>query len=94
MMIKNKNVLILAASVTTGYTASSAIEAIKYYGGTVAGVCSIFATVSHCNGYEVHSVFNPTDLEGYASYPANVCPMCQRGERIDALVNSFGYSKI
>ena len=40
-MIAGKNVLILAASVVTGYTAKSAFEAIKYYGGTVAGVASI-----------------------------------------------------
>ncbi|MBO5374407.1 MAG: phosphoribosyltransferase [Clostridia bacterium] len=29
--IKGKNILILAASVTTGYTAAAAVEAIKYY---------------------------------------------------------------
>ena len=92
--IKGKNVLILAASVTTGYTASAAIEAIKYYGGVVAGVSSIFATVDNCQGYTVHSVFDPKDLADYASYPSHECPMCKKGEKIDALVNSFGYSKI
>ena len=34
-MITGKNVLILAASVTTGYTAQAAIEAFKYYDGVV-----------------------------------------------------------
>ena len=92
--IKGKNVLILAASVTTGYTASAAIEAIKYYGGVVAGVSSIFATVDSCAGYTVHSVFDPKDLADYASYPSHECPMCKSGEKIDALVNSHGYSKI
>lgn len=92
--IKGKNVLILAASVTTGYTASAAIEAIKYYGGVVAGVSSIFATVDNCQGYTVHSVFDPKDLADYASYPSHECPMCKSGEKIDALVNSHGYSKI
>ena len=92
--IKGKNVLILAASVTTGYTASAAIEAIKYYGGVVAGVSSIFATVVSCAGYTVHSVFDPKDLADYASYPSHECPMCKSGEKIDALVNSHGYSKI
>ena len=92
--IKGKNVLILAASVTTGYTANAAIEAIKYYGGIVAGVSSIFATVDNCAGYSVHSVFNPNDLTDYASYPSHECPMCKNGEKIDALVNSHGYSKI
>ena len=92
--IENKNVLILAASVTTGYTTKSAIEAINYYKGRVAGVASIFATADTCMGYEVHSVFNPKDLPGYASYPSHECPLCREGKKIDALVNSFGFSKI
>ena len=92
--IKNKHVLVLAASVTTGYTAKSAVEAVKYYGGQIAGIASIFATVGECAGYPVHSVFDPTYLQDYASYPSHECPLCKRGERIDALVNSFGYSKL
>ena len=92
--IAGKNVLILAASVTTGYTASSAAEAVKYYGGNVAGIASIFATVDECVGYPVKSVFNPNDLDGYSSHPSHQCPLCQAGEKIDALVNSHGYSKL
>lgn len=93
-MIKGKNILVLAASVTTGYTASAAVEAINYYGGNVAGICAIFATVENCAGYSVCSAFNPKDLDDYASYPAHQCPQCANGEKIDALVNSFGFSKI
>ena len=92
--VRGKNVLILAASVTTGYTAKSAIEAVQYYGGNVVGVSAIFATVDDCMGYEVHSVFDPNDLRGYSSYPAHQCPLCKQGKKIDALVNSFGYSKL
>lgn len=93
-MIENKNVLILAASVSTGYTSKSAIEAIKYYGGTIAGVSAIFSTADSCFGYPVCSVFDPKDLDGYASYASHECPMCRAGQKIDALVNSFGYSKL
>ncbi|MDD6094816.1 MAG: phosphoribosyltransferase [Clostridia bacterium] len=93
-MIEGKNVLILAASVVTGYTAAAAIEAIKYYNGYVAGVASIFATVDSCEGYPVTSLFNPKDLPDYASYNSHKCPMCQNGQRIDALVNCYGYSKL
>ena len=92
--IAKKNVLILASSVTTGYTARSAIEAIKYYGGMIAGVSAIFATVQECMGYTVRSVFNPNDLEDYATYQSHECPLCKAGHKLDALVNSFGYSKI
>lgn len=93
-MIKNKNVLILAASVTTGYTAKAAVEAINYYEGTVAGICSIFATVEECAGYPVRSIFNTKDLGDYASYASHECPLCKQGKKLDALVNSFGFSKI
>ena len=93
-MIKGKNVLILAASVTTGYTAQAAIEAIKYYNGNVAGLCSIFASVDECAGYKVVSVFDTKDLGNYASYPSHECPLCKEGKKIEALVNSFGYSKL
>ena len=93
-MIKGKNVLILAASVTTGYTAQAAIEAIKYYTGAVAGVCAIFATLDECAGYPVNSVFDTKDLGDYASHPSHECPLCKSGAKIDALVNSFGFSKL
>ncbi|MBQ2118500.1 MAG: orotate phosphoribosyltransferase [Clostridia bacterium] len=93
-MIEGKNVLVLAASVTTGFTARGAIEAIRYYGGIVAGVAAIFATTEDCMGYPVKSVFNPNDLSGYASYSSHECPMCRAGQPVDALVNSFGFSKL
>ena len=92
--ITGKNVLILAASVVTGYTTKSAIEAITYYGGRVAGISSIFATVDKYLGYDVVSAFNPNDLPGYASYAPHECPMCRAGSRLEGLVNSFGFSKL
>ena len=92
--ITGKNVLILAASVVTGYTAKSAIEAITYYGGRVVGISSIFATVDSYLGYDVVSAFDPNDLPGYSTYAPHECPMCKRGERLQGLVNSVGFSKI
>ena len=93
-MIEGKHVLILAASVNTGYTARAAAEAVNYYGGHVVGIASIFATVDECMGYSVGSVFNPHDIQDYQMNPSHTCPMCQRGQKIDALVNSFGFSKL
>ena len=92
--IANKHVLILAASVTTGYTALSAIEAVRYYGGSVVGVSAIFATVDECGGVGVNSVFNPKDLPDYASYSSHECPLCKNHIKVDAIVNSFGFSKL
>lgn len=93
-MITDKHILILAASVTTGFTARAAIEAIRYYGGQVAGISAIFATTDTCMGYPVKSVFDPNDLQDYQTYGSHECPMCRDGRRIDALVNSFGYSRL
>ena len=93
-MIHNKHVLILAASVTTGKTVLAAVDAIQYYRGTVVGVSAIFATVEECDGHPVNSIFNPLDLGDYQSFKPHHCPICQRGERIEALVNSFGFSAL
>ena len=93
-MVADKNVLILAASVTTGYTALGAIQAVNYYGGRVAGVCSIFATTDTVGGYTVRSCFDPTHLPDYASYLAHECPYCKGGFKLDALINGHGYSKL
>ena len=85
-MIQDKHVLVLAASVTTGYTVQGAVEAIRYYGGE--------PTVDECAGYPVASIFDPHDLPDYQSYDAHSCPWCKEGKKIDALVNSFGYSSL
>ncbi len=93
-MIQGKHVLVLAASVVTGYTAKAAVEAVNYYGGMVVGIASIFATVDKCNNIPVHSAFNPNDLPDYATYPAHECPLCKKGVKLDALVNTYGFSKL
>lgn len=93
-MIKGKNVLVLAVSVATGRTVHAAVEAVKYYGGNVAGISSIFATVDECDGITVNSVFNPKDLSDYGNYSSHDCPLCKQGVKLDALVNCHGYSKL
>ena len=93
-MIRGKNVLILMASVTTGYTAKRSIEAIGYYGGHVAGVAAIYRAVDEVAGYPVRSVYSVDDLPDYESYDYRECPYCKKGQRLDALVNSFGYSAL
>lgn len=91
-MIRDKHVLVLMASVSTGFTAKRAIEAIGYYGGEVAGIAAIYRGVDEVAGYPVRSVYSVNDLPDYASYDSRECPFCKQGRKIDALVNSFGYS--
>ena len=93
-MIQGKHVLILMASVTTGYTANRSIEAIKYYGGNVAGVAAIYRAVDEIGGYPVRSVYSIADLPDYESYDYRECPYCKNGVKLDALVNSFGFSEL
>ena len=91
-MIRNKHVLVLMASCTTGYTAKKGIETIGYYGGEVVGVAALYSMTDEVCGQKVHSVFTKDDLPDYESYDYKDCPYCKQGRRLDALVNSHGYS--
>jgi len=93
-MIQNKTVLVLMASVTTGFTAKRSMEAIHYYGGHVAGVAAVYRAVDEIGGYPVRSVYSIDDIPDYESYDYHDCPYCKQGKKIDALVNSFGYSAL
>lgn len=91
-MVRNKHVLILMASCTTGYTANKGIEAVGYYGGETVGIAALYSAVSEISGLPVLSVYNLGDLPDYASYDYKECPYCKKGRKLDALVNSHGYS--
>ena len=94
--IRDKNVLVLMASISTGFTAKRGIQGTKYYGGNVVGVAGLYRAVDHLEYREVKlaSVFDPADLPEYRSYDHNDCPFCKDGRKLDALVNSHGYSKL
>ena len=93
-MIENKQVLILAPSITTGKSVKRACEAVLYYGGKVCGICAVFSSVNKINGLEVKSIFTTKDIPDYRAYAPNECPMCKAGEKIEAIVNSYGYSRL
>lgn len=93
-MVRGKHVLVLMASCTTGFTAKQAIEAIGYYGGQVAGIAAVYRAVDEVEGYPVRSVYSVGDIPDYRSYDSKDCPYCKQGVKLDALVNSFGYSAL
>ena len=82
------------ASATTGKTIKQSIECIEYYGGSISGISAIFSATDEVAGHEVHSLFSKKDIDDYASYSVDECPMCKAGKKIEAIVNSYGYSML
>ena len=93
-MIYGKNVVVLISCITSGRTVERAIESVRYYGGKVAGISSVFSMQSKISGVPVSSLFTTDDIPGYISYPSHDCPLCQKGVAVDAISNGYGYSKI
>ena len=93
-MLEDKNVLVLLASITTGSTVEKAMRCVCYYGGSVAGVASIYSHLEEIGGVKVVSLFNTGELPGYASHSPEECPLCKQGLEVDAVVDKFGYSAL
>lgn len=93
-MVQGNRVLILAPSITTGKSVKRAIEAVLYYGGIVCGVCAVFSSIQKINGLEVKTIFTQKDIPDYRAYAPADCPMCKEGKKLEAIVNSYGYSKL
>lgn len=91
--VMNNHVLLLTASATTGLTVNSAIEGIKYYGGTPVGAATVFGGVFNCPVQEVQLI-GLEEIPEYTSYSPKECPLCKKGQKVDAVVNSYGYSKL
>lgn len=93
-LIWNHNVLLLVASATTGNTITQAMECIDYYSGRIGGICAIFSAITQVGDIKIESIFSADDVPGYETYQPADCPDCLAHHKIDALVNSFGYSKL
>lgn len=92
--IWQKNVLLLIASATTGKTVRRSLECLNYYGGNTVGVAAIFSATNEIEGIPVTSIFNEEDVPEYRTYSYRECPACAGKYKIDAIINSHGYSKI
>ena len=92
--IRGKNVVLLLATSTTGLTISRSMECIDYYGGNVQHICSVFSAIEKINGHRVESIFTTDDVPGYQAYEAYACPFCKNRQKLDAMVNGYGYSKL
>lgn len=92
-LVKNKNVMILTSAVSTGQTLKARMDSVKYYGGTLRGICSVFSAVRRVAGMEIHTIFTASQVPDYQSAVGSECVHCRAGKRLDALVNSVRYSE-
>lgn len=93
-MVTGKNVLLLISTVKSGKTIAQTLECASYYGATIQGIAAIFSTVEEVHDIPVCSIFGPADLPDYVTSDAKECPMCKAGQKIDAIANSYGLSKL
>jgi orotate phosphoribosyltransferase len=93
-MVRGKHVLLLVSSVSSGKSVQQTAECLNYYGGTLVGVGAIFSDLTEVHGMRINSVFTADDMPDYQSHKPSACPMCAAGRKLDAIVNSFGYSKL
>ena len=92
--ILGKHIVLLLATTTTGETIRRSLDCIHYYGGTVEWIASVFSTIDDVDCINVESLFDTEDVTGYEAYTAHDCPFCKSGQRIEAMVNGFGYSRL
>ena len=93
-MVENKDVLVLISTVNSGSTAKRALECVSYYGGRTQGIAAVFSAAEKVEGLPVSALFTPADIPGYVSSPAKECPLCAQGEKINAVIKSYGFSKL
>mgnify|MGYP002564233340 CR=1 FL=1 len=93
-MIWGKRILLLISSASTGKTINRSIECLQYYSGRLVGIAAIFSAIDHVGETPVHSIFTAQDLPDYKTFLSTQCEQCKARQKIDAIVNSYGYSKI
>lgn len=93
-MIRNKHVLLLLATATTGHTVEKALECIEYYGGIVEGISAIFTGTEEINGHKINGIFHANDVDNYASHSSGTCPLCKAGIKLDGIISEGGFTQL
>ncbi|MCD8285955.1 MAG: orotate phosphoribosyltransferase [Clostridia bacterium] len=91
--VRGKRVLILTDSATTGKSVHSIADGVRYYGGYPVAIAAVFGGDFESD-LPVVKLFGLKDIPTYSSYSPLNCPLCKKGVKVDAVVNSYGYSKI
>jgi orotate phosphoribosyltransferase len=93
-MIRNKHVLVLLATATTGHTLEKALECIEYYGGIVEGVSAIFTGTDEIHGHKINGIFHSKDVPEYTSHSSSDCPICKAGIKLDGIISEGGFTQL
>jgi orotate phosphoribosyltransferase len=91
-LINNRNIILLVSTVASGRTVKDALECLGYYGGKVTGISALFTASDNNQG--LHALFTAADIPGYKMFIPGDCELCKAGQKLDAIVNSEGYTKI
>lgn len=90
-LIRRKNVLILAGSITTGQTVRSCMDAVRCCEGIPEGICSVFSALRRVSETTVYTLFTAGQVADYRSSSGAECVQCMAGKKLDATVNGEGY---
>ncbi|MBR4205553.1 MAG: orotate phosphoribosyltransferase [Clostridia bacterium] len=92
--VTNRSVLLLLSTVSTGRSLARAMECIRYYGGRLVGIGSVFSAIDESGGMPIVSIFRRGDLSSYNSYRSDECPFCKAGRKLDGVINTGGVTEI
>lgn len=93
--IKNRNVLLLLASASTGTTVKNCIECVSYYGGILQGISLYSVPVDNCWRLPHDSLFKADDIPGNTTFTLTMIALCARQMRKwKLLLNGYGYSEL
>ena len=92
--IKDKNAILIVASLSTGDTVSRVLECLTYYGCRIVGMSAVFTAVPEINGMKINALFSNNDIPDYRFCVPSECVMCKEGKKLDAVFNSEGYTEV
>ena len=92
--IKNKNILLLTATLSSEMTLEMVLECLNYYNGHIKGISTLFSYSKVVANMEISTLFTPADIPGCKIYNTKECEMCKAGQKLDAFISNEGYKKI
>jgi orotate phosphoribosyltransferase len=92
--IKDRNIILLVASVSSARALHIGMDCITYYGGRLVGLSALFVASPDTKEDKINTLFTSDDIPGYKLFKTAECEMCKAGVKLDAIVSSEGYTQI